>query len=101
MSKLYVQPVESNRFTFFKPKNEFVADISDLGAFRFQRLYDDAADVGLALLSSKTGKIALFYLQCEHTNGDGDITHWTLFPTKEAIKKNPGLAFVTMTIYND
>lgn len=93
--------VETKQFTFTKNKSTFVAEASDLGTeFGPQRLYPDAADVGLVLISSKTGKEAV-YVFSDFEKRDGDLISWTYLPTKETLKQFPALRGTKVVIYND
>jgi hypothetical protein len=40
--------------------NTFVAELSDLGDPKLERVYDDAADYGFTVISKKTGNPAVF-----------------------------------------
>ena len=51
-------PICSSKFSF--KNNKFVAELSDLGDPRLERVYDDAADYGFSIISKKTGKAAVF-----------------------------------------
>lgn len=51
-------PISSSMFSF--KNNKFVAELSDLGNPRLERVYDDAADCGFSIVSEKTGKSAVF-----------------------------------------
>ncbi len=51
-------PICSSKFSF--KNNTFVAELSDLGDPRLERVYDDAADYGFSVISKKTGKAAVF-----------------------------------------
>jgi hypothetical protein len=79
----------------------FSAEISDFGpSFRFEQIYTDACDAGLVMVSATTGKPARFYISTEHDR-DGDITHWTLKPTADAVRTYPGLAGTLVQVFND
>lgn len=100
MAELRTKIISSDRFTF---KNRvFVCEASDLGPnFTFVRIYDDAADAGFTMVSARTGKYANFYLVNTFRDGEGDVTHWLLKPTSEAIRRNPGLTGTEVHILND
>ncbi len=91
--------ISTERFTW--SNKEFFAEISSLGVRGFERIYPDACDVGLSIRSERTGEEVWFYLETEHRDREGDVTHWTLKPTNEAVRKNPGLKGVKMTVFND
>jgi hypothetical protein len=99
MKSLTILPVE--RFTWYGPTRTFCAeasDFNDLGG-GFKQIYPDACDAGLAI-RGRDGRIAPFYLAEEHKR-DGDITHWTLLPTPEALRIAPRLKGVKVEIFND
>ena len=59
----------------------FVCEASDLtrgGSLSFGRLYDDACDVGLVLISHKTGLAHSFYLAATERDMDNDVRWWDL-----------------------
>jgi hypothetical protein len=78
-----------------------MVDISDLGlSFNFDRIYNDACDVGLILVSDKTGDAATFYLH-DVVKEDGDVIYWFLLPTSETIREFPRLKTSKIKIWND
>lgn len=80
MSVLKPAPVSSARFTWVPGDRLFVADASDLPRELFGRVYDDACDVGLTLVSAKTGEEIVFAVDREKRDGEGDLLYWTLAP---------------------
>lgn len=77
---------------------------SDLAALRdgyFGPIYDDACDLGFVLVSPKTGNHTWWYVEDEHTDREGDVTHWTLKATPETVRKFPKLGAYTLTVFND
>lgn len=94
--------VSSSQFTYDKLNKKFTTEISDLGpSFRFVQIYPDAADLGFTMISAKTGKEVRFFVDQIGENRDGDITHWVCKPDMYAVRKNPSLNGVTVTIFND
>ena len=67
----------------------------------FQRIYQDACDEGLEMVSAKTGSVAKFAVNETKYDGEGDLLYWKLVPTVETKRKMPELDGVTVTIYND
>jgi hypothetical protein len=57
----------------------FTSEASKLGHF-FSRIYDDAGDVGLTIISGRTQKECTFFLQSTHTNLNGDIESFEFLP---------------------
>ncbi len=72
-----------------------------MGNRHLQRLYDDACDVGFAMKSDKTGRVVKFYMDKVHTDGEGDITHWTYRACHEDVRLNPEAMFIVVTVFND
>jgi hypothetical protein len=90
----------SSQFSYDSDSNAFSAWASELGSYMFKQLYEDACDVGLEIVSCRTGAVSKFYLETEHVNDDNDITHWTLKPTTDTIRKFPLLKTATVTVFN-
>lgn len=69
-------PISSDKFSF--SKNCFAAEVSSLGNFNLERVYDDACDVGFSIVSAKTGNLVVFaqngYIRDE--DGEGDLIAW-------------------------
>lgn len=90
MADLLITPLPLDRFIYNKLDGTLVAEASDFGPSRngrgwLQRLYDDAADVGIAILSQTTGRVERFYLIEEHVDRDGDLTHWEFEPCNKKL----------------
>ncbi len=64
-------PINSSKFTF--KNNTFVAELSDLGNPRLERVYDDAADFGFTVISEKTGNHAVFAFNGYDKDNEGDV----------------------------
>ena len=79
-----------------------LADISDLGLRRFERLYDDACDVGFALRNPETGNITRWSLLDEIRDPrENELLGWMLVPTFETLNKQPELRGYQFNIVND
>ncbi len=67
----------TDRFTYTS-SGAFVAEASDFGpnARIWGQLYNDAADIGLVLISAKSGARIAFYLDEERKDREGEITEW-------------------------
>jgi len=98
---LTTHTVKTNVFTHDKAIKRFVAEMSDLGHINFLPLYDDACDVGLALVSSKTLATSRWHLVETSRDNDQDITAWVLHPTAGTLRYFPKLAGYQMFILND
>lgn len=101
--KLQPTAYPAERFTFSKAGKSIVTEASDLGIRPgrpvFERLYDDAVDVGIAI-RGRSGKVATFYLdESNAENEDGEV--WTFRPTTETLRALPQLAGYHVTVIND
>ena len=63
--------------------------------FVLGRVYDDACDEGLTLVSHKTGREVVFAMYLTHRDRDGDVTRWDL----RAV--TPGQRGLRLTVFND
>lgn len=74
-------PVSTDRLHYTPARNEFTAEISDLGrGFNFGRVYDDACDVGVTVVSARTGREIVFAVEHEDRDREGELLSWTLRP---------------------
>ena len=90
--------VSTAGFLYNKELNQFTVDISDLGhRFKFERIYSDACDIGLILVSEKTRNQVAFSLEEEVESGEGDTAYWKL--SSNSLK--PILRDMTIIIFND
>lgn len=90
-------PVSTDRFTYERATGIFAAELSDFGrGFRLGQVYDDACDVGLTLVSAKTGRGIVFSVYQEQRDRDGDLQWIDLEP---ADVRERGVARVRL--YND
>jgi hypothetical protein len=89
-------PLPTERFTYVPAQNMFVAEASDLPAL--ERVYDDACDEGLTLISQRTGREVVFGVEGveRDRDGDGDVQYWDLRPVCPA-----EWAAGTVRIFND
>jgi hypothetical protein len=69
--------------------------------FSWTRLYSDACDVGVVLVSQKTSKEVRYYLHDTHKDNDNDVQYWELLPCTEDVRKNPGVKNTKIMIWND
>lgn len=104
--KLNITPFPSNHFTYDKETKTLIAESSDLLGNHFQRLYDDACDVGIAIQSVKTQKVVTYYLhKTVKPEGRefcvGEVVAWEYLPTTESIRQVPECAGTSVTIFND
>jgi hypothetical protein len=103
MAKLNMSQINSSLFSHNAKDKVLSAEMSDIFLRDFERMYDDACDVGLAIRNPKTGNVTRWYVNETHRDEDRDITHWTLLPEVEAGHRiyTPALASYKMIIWND
>lgn len=84
-----------------------VAEASDLDRpSPFGRVYDDACDEGLTLVSHVTGREMVFAVDHIERDREGDLMYWDLKPVRELVLRHSGprsadLARMTVRVYND
>jgi hypothetical protein len=93
--------VNSKSFDYCQISKTFTADISDLGSRVFERIYPDACDQGIVMMSYKTGVEAKFVVEKEERDRENDLTGWILVPTADTLRKIPHLNGVKVIIFND
>lgn len=77
--KIQVTAYPIQQFHWSPSERSLTADLSDLGpGFRFERLYDDAVDLGLAIQGR--GKVHRFYLSDSEKDGEGEVVRCVLLP---------------------
>lgn len=105
MTILSVPTFPSDRFTPRRDHNgmSFVAEASELSRLDlpFKQLYDDAADVGLAVQSRKTGKVVRYALYETTRDADQDVLCWVLLPIPEDVRAIPACRDTSVVIFND
>lgn len=73
----------SDQFYFHHDIKKLTADASDLGLqageLPYSQVYNDAADVGIAIRSHRTGKLAIYTLKSTDEK-DGNIRAWEYAP---------------------
>lgn len=98
MALLTPNPVSTSRFTYDPASRKFVAEASDLGRGEpFGRVYDDACDVGLTLVSATTGRSIVFAVARENRDREGEVVSWDLVP---AFYQSHGRG-LTVRVFND
>lgn len=78
----------TRNFTYYTRERCFVAEMStlDQGGRRsiWERVYPDACDIGITLVSHRTGEEVTYVLtETKHT-ADGNVAHWRLHPVKNS-----------------
>lgn len=76
-------------------RREYSGEISSTHGFG--RVYADACDEGLTLVSNKTGRSVVFAVQHVERDAEGDTLYWVLIP---ASREDRGLD-VTVILFND
>jgi len=97
--QLHPIPLSCNGMT--RHGNDLLVEASDIGFRRLERLYDDACDEGVVLLSPRTGNEVRWYLTQTVTDGEGDVLEWVFKPCPESVSKNADLRALTLRILND
>lgn len=82
MTILHPPAVQADRFTWTGKVG--VAEASDLPAFG--RVYDDACDVGLTVVSTRTGREVVFVVEHTARDNDGDVIEWVLIPADPRVR---------------
>jgi hypothetical protein len=94
--------IDSTKFGFNHMSNTFFAEASDLKRHElYRQIYDDAADVGFAIRSVRTGKITRFYAAQVQKDREGDIIHWTFKVIPEDARRDPALRDLSVFVIND
>jgi hypothetical protein len=102
MAQLNVVQVNNKGISHSAQKKLLLAEISDLGNVSFQRLYDDACDVGFALRNPKTGNVTRWAVAEEiRDQRENEVLGWMLVPTPETLHRQPELAGYTFNLIND
>lgn len=79
---LHPNPVPATQFTWVPAERLFVAEASEVGGFG--RVWDDACDEGLTLISRHDASEVVFAIHHEQRDGEGDILYWDLRPARLA-----------------
>ncbi len=99
-----LQTISSTRFTYHIESKTFVAEMSDFnlepGIFT-QQIYDDAADYGLCIVSSKTDAEVAYFHSDIKWNSEGEIVSWIYLPLPIDVVCHPLAAGTKVEIFND
>lgn len=101
--QLQVTQYSSEGISHNASRGLLVCEASDLGrGFRLERLYDDACDVGMALVNPRTGNVTRWALKEEiRDQRENELLGWMMTPTPETIRKQPELKDYQLNIVND
>lgn len=87
--------ISTRQFTYDAQARKFIGEISSTHGFG--RVYDDAADEGLTLVSCRTGAEVVFAVWEERRDdAENEITSWVLRPVGR-----PDLDGATLVLFND
>lgn len=76
MTILRPNPVALSQFTWDRSANLLVAEMSSLDGFG--RVFDDACDEGLTIISHHTGREVVYAVMAEEKDVEGDLLFWDL-----------------------
>ena len=96
--------ISTDQLYYSKESKRFSCDASnlcDIGTSLFHRIYPDACDLGLTIISARTGVPVDYYVDEYKQDSDGDIWGWELKPTPESIRKVPSAYQTSLLIFND
>ena len=92
---------QTSMFHYDPTDRTFSQAASSLGDNIFHRVYQDACDRGITLVSDKTGQSVDYAVVSEDRNRDGEIEGWWLVPTREALRKCRSACNTKILIIND
>jgi hypothetical protein len=88
-------PIVSTRdLTYVAADRLLVGEASSLP--EFGRVWDDACDEGLTVVSHHTGREVVYAVALVSRDGEGDIAFWDLTPAARADRTLP-----TLRVFND
>jgi len=95
---MLLKPTRVPTHTITMHEGMMIAEASSLmlGHIDFTQVWDDACDVGLTLVSHRTGREVVYALEDIARDGEGDLLFWTLVPANLNERHLPELR-----IYND
>jgi len=91
--------IPSSLFTY--KDGTLIAEMSDLGARQFHRVYDDACDVGLTVRSEVTGGLVMFVITDREYAGRGEDSELIATHLKSVTKTKAENPRVKMVLFND
>lgn len=102
MAQLEVTKYSSEGVSHSEARQLLIAEASDLGLRQLERLYDDACDVGIALINPRSGNVTRWALKEEVRDPrENELLGWMLIPTPETVRKQPELKGYQFNIIND
>lgn len=77
-------PISTRQFSYDRKRYLFTAEISSTAGLG--RVYDDACDEGLTLVSARTGTEMVFVVEFVSRDAEGDILFWYLRPVSNSTR---------------
>lgn len=100
--ELQVTQYSSEGISHNSARRVLVCEASDIDLRGFEPLYDDATDVGIALVNPDTRNVTRWHLvETVRHPTEGDILGWKLAPAPETVRRQPELAGYEFRIIND
>ena len=95
--------LSTRQFTTDAKQKMFIAEVSDLGRNYLIQVWPDACDVGVEIVSQKTGRHSRWFQAKEERSNDEDAELLaTIYePTRETLRTEPQLKGWTVHILND
>lgn len=93
MTLLKPAPISTATITLYE--GMMVGEASTL-QFRPERVWDDACDVGVTLVSHRTGREVVYVVEDMARDGEGDLLWWDLLPADLSMRFLPPLR-----VFND
>jgi hypothetical protein len=87
------RPVSTRQFDWDSADRKFVGEISSTHGFG--RVYADACDEGLTMVSARTGREVVVVIDTEVRDANGDVQFWVLVPADSGAPK------FTVQLFND
>ncbi len=97
--QLHPTPLSCNGMT--RHGNDLLVEASTIGFQRCERLYDDACDEGVVLVSPRTANLVRWFHTDTVRDADQDVVEWVFKPCSESVAKTPNVADLTLRIIND
>lgn len=103
MAELQVPTFRSSLFEKDVAGRLLSEEASTLGFRDVGRLYDDAADVGIAIEREehRRGRVVRFCLSEVKRDADRDVMWWEFVPCPESLRAVPALSGWRVRIFND
>ena len=98
---LHQTPHSVKHFTHVAHNKMFIAEHSSLRITHYKPLYDDAADVGIAVINEDSRGLTHWHLVRQERDNEGDLKVDILEPTPFTLRRFPQLEGYTMHILND